>query len=172
MILLCPWLRQGWRRRDARDHRPSARWLWCRLETSHAPVLSPPPGARTSLSDRTVATLASGGQHPNNIIMLYNACCMLHVVCDLVLCPPAMFRTRIVSVMLLQLGAEFWNVRPLQPWGLYHLKKIILSLDTDLQLCGRNEPNFILLWRLKCWEHAFWGIKHIHNSYDRNVTSV
>ena len=135
-----------------------------------SPLMPPSSTRRQDLSlgqDSCYSRLwgATSQQHPNISIML-------HVVCDLVLCPPAMFRTRIVSVMLLQLGAEFWNVRPLQPWGLYHLKKIILSLDTDLQLCGRNEPNFILLWRLKCWEHAFWGIKHIHNSYDRNVTSV
>ena len=166
MILICPWLS-----RDGRDG-------WCPRSPSECPVVVVPawdlscprpqssntPGARTSLSDRTVATLASVGQHLNISSMLY-------VVCDLVIC---CVHQQCSGQWLFQwcccsLGQSSETTAAM---GLYHHKKIIWSLDTDLQLCGRNEPNFILLWRLKCWEHAFWGIKHIHNSYDRNVTSV
>ena len=103
-------------------------------------------------------------QHPNTGMMLY-------VVCDLVIC--------CVHQQCSGQGLFQWcccslgqSSETTAAMGLYHHKKIIWSLDTDLQLCGRNEPNFILLWRLKCWEHAFWGIKHIHNSCDRSVTSV
>ena len=92
---------------DARDDRPSGRWLWCRLETSHAPVLSPPTHQAPGPLSRTGQLLLSPlwANIPTSAV-----CCMLYVVCDFVICcvqcPLAMFRTVIVSVMLLQLGAE------------------------------------------------------------------
>ena len=68
-------------------------------------VLHQAPGPLSRTGQLLLSPL--GGNIPTTSQQHPNISIMLHVVCDLVLCPPAMFRTRIVSVMLLQLGAEF-----------------------------------------------------------------